>query len=317
MGGEIWVESEPGQGSTFHFTAAFALASSAGERPALPSGILKGLAVLVVDDNATARRILTEALAEWGMRPIPADSGPRALEILRERALHGERVDLALLDLQMPGMDGLSLAKRIQQDNTLSGPRIIMLSLVDVRSMAAESHASGIAGHLVKPVMRANLLKTILKALGQAQQVPAASDRSALSEVKRPLRVLLAEDNPINQKVGVMLLERQGHTVVTASTGAEAVESSARENFDLILMDIQMPVMNGYDATRAIRARERNTGRRLPVIALTAHAMQGDRQTCLDAGMDDYLSKPIQTRELCEALARWSNRHHLNEVSAL
>ena len=308
MGGRIWVESESGQGSTFHFTATFALASSPAERrPALPAEALEGLLVLVVDDNATNRRILQETLAQWHMRPVPADSGPRALEIIREHALAGERFALALLDVQMPGMDGFTLASRIQQDHTFAGPRIMMLSSVDIRSMSPESRADGATEHLVKPVTRGNLLKAILKVLGYSQKVPAASDRPVLSGALRPLRILLAEDNPVNQKVGVRLLERQGHSVVLVSTGAEALESSAREKFDVILMDIQMPVMNGYDATRAIRARERNTGGHLPVIALTAHAMRGDREICVDAGMDDYLSKPIQTRDLSQILARWSD----------
>jgi signal transduction histidine kinase/CheY-like chemotaxis protein len=308
MGGRIWVESESGQGSTFHFTATFTLASSPAERrPALPAEALEGLLVLVVDDNATNRRILQETLAQWHMRPVPADSGPRALEIIREHALAGERFALALLDVQMPGMDGLTLASRIQQDHTFAGPRIMMLSSVDIRSMSPESRADGVTEHLVKPVTRANLLKAILKVLGYSQKVPAASDRPVLSGALRPLRILLAEDNPVNQKVGVRLLERQGHSVALVSTGAEALESSAREKFDMILMDIQMPVMNGYDATRAIRARERNTGGHLPVIALTAHAMRGDREICVDAGMDDYLSKPIQTRDLSQILARWSD----------
>ena len=308
MGGRIWVESESGQGSTFHFTATFALASSPAERrPALPAEALEGLLVLVVDDNATNRRILQETLAQWHMRPVPADSGPRALEIIREHALAGERFALALLDVQMPGMDGFTLASRIQQDHTFAGPRIMMLSSVDIRSMSPESRADGATEHLVKPVTRGNLLKAILKVLGYSQKVPAASDRPVLSGALRPLRILLAEDNPVNQKVGVRLLERQGHSVVLVSTGAEALESSAREKFDVILMDIQMPVMNGYDATRAIRARERNTGGHLPVIALTAHAMRGDREICVDAGMDDYLSKPIRTRDLSQILARWSD----------
>ena len=315
MGGRIWVESESGQGSTFHFTATFALASSPGEqRPARPAEALDGLLVLVVDDNATNRRILQEMLTQWHMRPVLADSGPRALEIIHEHTLAGKRFGLALLDVQMPGMDGFTLASRIQQDHTFAGPRIMMLSSVDVRSMSPESRADGIAEHLVKPVTRANLLKAILKVLGQAQKDPATADRPPLSSAIRPLRILLAEDNPINQKVGVRLLERQGHLVVLVSNGAEALNAFVRENFDVILMDIQMPVMDGYDATRAIRARERNTGGHIPVIALTAHAMHGDRQICMDAGMDDYVSKPIQTRELCETLARWSDRH-VNEVS--
>jgi len=168
----------------------------------------------------------------------------------------------------------------------------------------------------VKPVTRANLLKAILKTVAQPLQATAPSDRPELPGAVRPLRILLAEDNPVNQKVAVRLLETQGHSVVPVSTGAELLEVFPRGSFDLILMDVQMPVMNGYDATRAIRAREWSTGKHIPVIALTAHAMQGDRQICLDAGMDDYLSKPIQSGDLRETLARWSNPD-LNEVSNL
>jgi signal transduction histidine kinase/DNA-binding response OmpR family regulator len=315
MGGRIWVQSEPGQGSTFHFTATFALTSSPGKRqPALPAGTLDGLKVLVVDDNATNRRILQETLAEWHMIPVLADSGPRALDIIGEHGLAGERFALALLDFQMPGMDGYALAGRIQQDHPFAAPRIVMMSSVDVRPRTPEGRAGGIAEYLLKPVMRADLLKAISKVLGQPREVPAVSGPPVLSSTVQPLRILLAEDNPINQRVGVKLLERQGHTVVLVSNGAEALESSAREKFDLIFMDIQMPVMNGYDATRAIRARERNTGGHVPVIALTAHAMQGDREICLDAGMDDYLSKPIQTPDLCQTLARSSDKR-FNEVS--
>jgi len=317
MDGRIWVESEVGRGSTFHFTATFGLVTPPGERrPALPVEALDGLLVLVVDDSATNRRILQETLTEWHMIPVLADSGPRALEIIGERALAGERFAFALLDVQMPGMDGFALASRIQQDYTFEGPRIMMLSSVDVQLMSEQRRAKGITDHLVKPVTRANLLKAILRVAAQPPQVPAPSDRPVLSGAMRPLRILLAEDNPVNQKVAVKLLETQGHSVVPVSTGAEVLELFPREDFDLILMDIQMPVMNGYDATRAIRAREWNTGRHVPVIALTAHAMQGDRQICLDAGMDDYLSKPIQTRNLRDTLARWSNPH-LNEVSNL
>ena len=268
----------------------------------------------MVDDNAANRRILQEMLIQWRMRPVLADSGPRALEIVREHTLAGERFGLALLDVHMHGMDGFALASRIQQDHTFAGPRIMMLSSVDVRSMPPERRAGGISEHLVKPVTRASLLQAIGKVLGQPRKVPATSDRPVLSGATRPLRILLAEDNPVNQKVGGRLLERQGHSVVLASTGAEALEAFVRESFDVILMDIQMPVMNGYDATRAIRAHERSTGGHIPVIALTAHAMHGDRESCVHAGMDDYLSKPIQTSALCATLARWSDQP-VNEVS--
>jgi len=315
MGGRIWVESEVGQGSTFHFTATFGLVSSPYERrSALPAQVLHGLLVLVVDDNATNRRILQETLTQWHMRPVLADSGPNALALVRDYALAGERFPLAILDVQMPGMDGFALASRMQQDRLFTGPRIMMLSSAEVRLIPPEGHADCVEDHLVKPVTRANLLKAIWNVLGQPQSLPPAADAPAVSRAERPLRILLAEDNLVNQKVGVRLLERQGHSVSLAATGAEALEAFLREDFDVILMDIQMPVMDGYDATRAIRARERSTGGHIPIIALTAHAMHGDREICVDAGMDDYVSKPIQTRDLYGTLARWSDPH-LNEVS--
>ena len=314
MGGRIWVESVAGEGSTFHFTSAFGLGSAGEPRSAVARDAFNGLPVLVVDDNATSRRILEGMLIQWNMRPVLADSGPRALEIMREHALAAKRFALTILDVQMPGMDGLTLASLIQQHHTCAGPRIMMWSSLDVRSMPAESRADYVTENLVKPVTPAKLLNAILKVVGQPQQIAPIPALPVLSCSARPLRILLAEDNPVNQKVAVRLLEKQGHSVVLVSTGTEALESFADEDFDLILMDIQMPGMNGYDATRAIRVRERNNGRHIPIIALTAHAMQGDREICLDAGMDDYLSKPIQTSHLIETLARWGDKH-LDKVS--
>jgi CheY-like chemotaxis protein len=262
----------------------------------------------VVDDNAANRRILGQMLLQWRMRPFLAESGPQALEMIRERALGGEAFALAVLDAQMPGMDDFNPATRVQLERAFTGPRIMMLSSVDIRPASYESRTGYITEHLVKPVMRADLLKVILKVLGRPLQVPSASQWPVAARTTRPLHVLLAEDNLVNQKVGVRLLERLGHTVALVSNGAEALEAFGCNTFDVILMDIQMPAMDGYDATRAIRAREGCTAGHVPIIALTAHAMHGDRQICMDAGMDDYLSKPIQTRELCETLARWTDK---------
>jgi signal transduction histidine kinase/CheY-like chemotaxis protein len=308
MGGRIWLESEVDRGSIFHFTAAFRLSDSPAQRtPALVPEALRGLAVLVVDDNPTNRLILAEMLARWQMKPILAESGARALDILRENARAAKHFALALLDVHMPEMDGFTLASRIQQEHTFAGPRVMMLSSSDVRSVSPQLSADGITSCLVKPVTRSNLLKSILKVLGQPQQFTPSADPPSSTATRR-LRILLAEDNQVNQRLAVRLLEKQGHSVVVASTGREALEASSREEFELILMDVQMPVMNGYDATRAIRAREGNTGRHIPIIALTAYAMHGDREICLEAGMDDYLSKPIQTRDLHAVLTRYSDQ---------
>ena len=308
MDGRIWVDSEVGQGSTFHFTATLSTAGSGQRSNYLPPRALEGLSVLVVDDNATNQKILHELLLQWKMTSVPAESGPAALAILREQTRAGNRFALVLLDLQMPEMDGLELARLIHQENAYAGPRIMMLSSVDLPTVSADLRSDGISEYLIKPVTRANLLAAILKVVGERPQLPPRADAPPLSAGIRPIRILLAEDNAVNQKVVVRLLERQGHSVVLAQNGAEALEASARRQFDLILMDVQMPVMSGYDSTRAIRARERRTGGHIPIIAMTAHAMNGDREICLDAGMDDYLSKPLQMKSLYETLERWSGQ---------
>ncbi|MGA2114317.1 MAG: response regulator [Bryobacteraceae bacterium] len=306
MGGRIWMDSQPGRGSTFQFTVNLGVPAShaASDRTLEPEG-LRGLAVLVVDDSATNRKILYEMLVRWQMRPVLAESGREALEIMRSRAA-GDRFDLILLDSQMPEMDGFTLARRIVEDPALAGPRIMMLSSLDVGSVEPEFRASG--HYVVKPVTRANLLKAILKVLEQHPQKSAEIRSQRVSPSERPLRILLVEDNPVNQKVAQLLLEKQGHSVVVTVNGREAVEANSRECFDLILMDVQMPVMNGYDATRAIRAHEHGSSRRVPIIALTAHAIKGDRDICTAAGMDDYISKPIRPQELKAAIGRWSGQ---------
>jgi CheY-like chemotaxis protein len=300
----MWLESEAGSGSTFHFTVSLAVPFAPGVSTRLPAPeMLHGLAVLVVDDNATNRRILYETLAAWKMRPVLADSGASALLTLRQHAGAGERFALLLLDAQMPGMDGFTLARQIQEDPEIAGPRIMMLSSLDLGAIQPELRQSG--HYLVKPVTRPNLLNAILRVLGGGSRQHVLPRGAVPSAAGRSLRVLLADDNAVNRKVASRLLEKQGHTVELACDGAEALAAFAHDSFDLILMDVQMPVMNGYDATRAIRAQERGTPQHISIVALTAHAIKGDREICLAAGMDDYLGKPIRPAELAAVLERW------------
>jgi PAS domain S-box-containing protein len=303
MGGRIWVESEVGRGSTFHFAARFGLAPGPAGA-ALEPAALEGLPVLVVDDNATNRRILVEMLSNWRMRPTAADGGAAALTELRRAAAAGEPFPLVLLDARMPEMDGFGLAEHIRTHPDLAGATIMLLSSSDRAGDASRCQALGIAAALMKPVKQSELLNAILAVLHRESGplAPRADHPEPAAPTGRRLRILLAEDNLVNQRLAVRLLERHGHTVVLAATGKEALAVLAREPFDLVLMDVQMPEMGGLEATAAIRARERGTGRHVPVIALTAHAMKGDRERCLAAGMDGYLSKPIQPRELLQAL---------------
>ena len=307
MGGRIWVESKVGRGSTFHIVAPFAIPRHPAERTGEPAaGSFAGFPVLVVDDNPTNCRILREMLARWGMRPTVADRGSKALEQMRGRAATGDPFAIALLDAHMPEMDGFELARQIQRDPALASSRIMMLTSMDVRTLDPQLRESG--QFLVKPVTQAGLRKAIARVLGLFDQKPKLPADTGAPDEGRPLHILLAEDNPINQKVAKLLLQKMGHSVVVTATGLDALEVSAGEGFDLVLMDLQMPHMNGYDAARAIRQREEGSSRHTPIVALTAHAMKGDRELCLEAGMDDYLPKPIHPGALRAALHRWGSR---------
>jgi two-component system, sensor histidine kinase and response regulator len=313
MGGQIWLESEVSKGSTFHFTARLGRSVAAAmPEPAADSAELRGLRVLIVDDNATNRRVLERVVTGWEMRPCTTEGGEPALVALELAAATGDPYGLVLLDAQMPGMDGFTLAERIVQHDEFAPATIMMLTSVGQRGDAARCRAIGIAAYLTKPIRRADLLNAIRLALGspggKRTGAPVITRHSLPSdsppadqEVRRRMRVLVAEDNRVNQQLAVRLLEKRGHTVVLAGNGRAAVAAFEREPFDVILMDVQMPEMGGVEATAAIRARE-NGGGRIPIIAMTAHAMSGDREACLAAGMDGYVAKPISKQPLLDQI---------------
>jgi PAS domain S-box-containing protein len=313
MGGRIWMESQVGRGSTFHFTAWFQLPQGPAERlvPAEPAEV-RGLPVLVVDDHATNRRILADILGHWGMKPTVVDGGCAALAALEQARQRGIPFGLILLDAHLADVDGLALVEYLQQHPELGGATIVLHSSAGSGADAARCRALGIADCLTRPVKQLDLWKAILKVLGQpAAAVRAAPESASIAAPAGPpgsrpplrrLRILLVEDNPVNQRLAVSVLEKQGHAVAVAGNGRQALAALEGEAFDVVLMDIQMPEMDGLEATRQIRQTEQETGRHTPVIAMTACAMKGDRQRCLASGMDGYVSKPVRSGELLEAL---------------
>jgi two-component system, sensor histidine kinase and response regulator len=302
MAGTMWLESSEGQGSTFHFTARFAVAE-AKTQPTSPATVseLQSLAVLVVDDNETNRRILCAMTRGWGMRPCAAESGVLALSALDTAQKKGDPFRLLLIDGNMPVMDGFELAQRIQERRTRDGEgesTVLMLTSGGQPGEASRCQQLGISAYLLKPVLKADLRAAILKALsqrrGEMSASPAPVARPTLRESDRKLRILVAEDNAVNQAVILRVLQKMGHTAVLAQTGKEALAFVSAEKFDLVFMDVQMPEMDGLAATAAIRESERNTQIHLPIFAMTAHAMTGDRERCLEAGMDGYITKPVR-----------------------
>jgi len=309
MGGRIWVESQPGQGSKFHFTASFGLKKDVATRPDLTSlGSLRDLPVLVVDDNSTNRRILEERLSQWKMKPTVTDGARTALETIERAHQAGAPFALALIDAQMPEMDGFALARRIKKYRRSSRPALIMLTSAGRRGDLAQCRELGIRAYLTKPVKQSDLLDSILNVLskstrGKLRGSPAAPDLERdRRQTALPLNILLAEDNIINQKLATQVLKKRGHSVCVVRDGRQALAALDKGRFDLVLMDVQMAVMGGLEATAAIREMEKKVGGHIPIIAITAHAMPGDREMCLEAGMDAYVSKPLQAAELFEQI---------------
>ncbi len=309
MGGDLSLESEVGRGSCFHFELRLApVASSAVLRLREPVH-LEDIPVLVVDDNATNRRILEETLCGWKMRPRSVVDGEAALAELKRAARAGNPYALLLVDAMMPEMAGFTLAERARSELGLAGLTIMMLTSTNLRGDAERCSALGLAAYLIKPIKPAELYTAISRALRKGEEAEGAGSGSSsrpaplVPRASSRLRVLLAEDNGVNQEVVGQMLRRQGHTVEVASNGREAIMALDRARFDLVLMDVQMPELDGLEATAAIRRGERGTGRHLPIIALTAHAMKGDQERCLAAGMDGYVAKPIQNQELSQAIA--------------
>ena len=302
MGGKLWVESEADHGSCFHFTARLGVSKKPrGKQPAARS--LKDVAVLVVDDNATNLQVLQEMLANWGMQVKVETGAKAAVRSARAAADAGSPLRLVIADAHMPGEDGFDLARQLRQNRQCGGAAIIMLTSASQSGDSARCRELGLADHLAKPVSPWELRQLICGVLDRNAEEPRPPEpvteglpgegRAAASR-----KILVAEDNPVNQVVAARLLERRGHRVTVAANGREAVAAVERERFDLVLMDVQMPEMDGFEATAEIRQAETGTGRHLPIFAMTARAMKGDEERCRMAGMDGYLPKPIRSADL-------------------
>ena len=308
MGGRISLESKPGQGSTFSFTLRLAKAVRDGSHDLSTLGIsLQGVRVLIIDDNATTRNILTEMLIQWQMQPYAVEDGQAGMEAIRHAEESGIPFRLVLLDATLPDLQGASVIDRIQRQASRDTAIILMISSFEGRRRPSTRYC------ISKPVKQSDLLDTVQTVLTSTRRAEEAAGHNRIANLRRmepalpsmrPLHILLAEDNRINQRVATGLLEKAGHSVRTVTNGREALAVLMRESFDIVLMDLQMPELDGFEATAAIREREARTNTHVPIIALTAHAMKGDRERCLAAGMDGYATKPIQLEELRKVIAQ-------------
>jgi len=309
MGGKIWVESEPGRGCNVHFTASVSAAPDRSGDRDTEIDCLLGIPVLVADGSGASRRVLADALSRWGLQVTLAADGPSAVQILAESARSGEPFRMVLADSRLPETDGCALARRVRSLPELKQCAVVVLAPYGRACSDSRRRDAGVDALLTKPVRQAELRDTVIEALQDPSEraAPAAPLRTASPPQAEPslssLRILLAEDNAVNQHLGRRLLEKRGHKVSVAGDGHEALVLFDRESFDVVLMDVQMPQMDGFEATAALRAKEGGTGRRTPIIALTAHAMKGDAERCLQAGMDGYVTKPVKAEALFAAIA--------------
>jgi CheY-like chemotaxis protein/HPt (histidine-containing phosphotransfer) domain-containing protein len=306
MRGKIWVESEVGKGTVFHFTGRFGLGNEADVPQPAPPDDVRRTRTLIVDDSQTNRRVISEMLGNWGLEHKTVSDAHTALLELRRAQQKGCAFNLLLTDVNMPQVDGFSLVEQVQADPSLTKTPVILMTSAQREGDTARCESLQVSAHLTKPLKQSDLLDAITKTVGRAVVDDEQSSESPTEvEPHVPhLRILLAEDSIINQKLALGLLEQQRHSVVVANNGKEALKQLESSDFDVVLMDVQMPIMDGLEATRAIRKREKHHGGHVPIIAMTAHAMKGDRERCIAAGMDQYLSKPIRAHQLVGLLAK-------------
>jgi len=315
MGGSISVESQPGRGSTFHFTARFEVQEPGMQKPP-PWPTLTDLPILIADDNATNRRILEEVFTSWRMRPVAVESGAAALGVLEECLRADHPFAVVLLDGHMPDMDGFAVAERIHRERRYAGLKVVMLTSAGQPEDVTRCRKLGISTFLAKPIKQSELFDVMISAIGQPmiERLHTSRRRTITRSARRTLQVLIAEDNQVNQLVATRIFEKLGHQVTVVSNGRSALAAVQTGKFDLIAMDVQMPEMDGLEATSAIRAWEKTTSTHIPIVAMTAHAMKGDRERCLASGMNGYVSKPIRIKEVEEVIAQLISSVHSAQV---